>query len=292
MNVTSSTSEHITVEASRHNYVQAGSRHSSGQDRRQQNTNIVVFNQLFTALPPLMLGLLLFCAWYAASVYGHINSLILPSPTDVFASLLDGLTSGLYLQHTLITVQESLLGFLLAVALALPLGYGVAKSRLLARTLQPYLAAGQAIPAIVIAPFLYLWFGIGTLSVMIVCMLVVLFPMVINTILGIQTIERELLEAARLEGAAGWSMLSRIEFPLALPALLAAVRTGLTLSVTGAIVGEFFCNPDHGLGALVHIALNQYNMAFMFATVIVLAVLAALYFGATWFLVKLAKLVY
>ena len=178
------------------------------------------------------------------------------------------------------------------MAIALPLGYGVAKSRLLAYTLQPYLAAGQAIPAIVIAPFLYLWFGIGTLSVIIVCMLVVLFPMVINTILGVQTIERELLEAAQLEGAAGWSLLSQIEFPLALPAILAAVRTGLTLSITGAIVGEFFCNPDHGLGALVHIALNQYNMAFMFATVLVLAVLAALYFGATWFLLKLAEVIY
>jgi len=231
-------------------------------------------------------------AWYIATSSGRINSLILPAPADVFSSLMDGLRSGLYWEHTLITVQESLFGFLLAVAIALPLGYGVAKSRLLAYTLQPYLAAGQAVPAIVIAPFLYLWFGIGTLSVIVVCMLVVLFPMVINTVLGIQTIERELLEAARLEGAVGWSMLTQIEFPLALPAILAAVRTGLTLSITGAIVGEFFCNPDHGLGALVHIALNQYNMAFMFATVIVLAVLAALYFGATWFLLKLAEVVY
>ena len=272
--------------------VQEASFRSEDQGSRRQNRKKGSFNRLFSSFPPIFLGVLLLIAWYSVTASGRINSLILPAPTDVFSSLIDGIRSGLYWEHTLITVQESLLGFLLAVIIALPLGYGVAKSRLLAYTLQPYLAAGQAIPAIVIAPFLYLWFGIGTLSVIIVCMLVVLFPMVINTILGVQTIERELLEAARLEGAAGWSLLSRIEFPLALPAILAAVRTGLTLSITGAIVGEFFCNPDHGLGALVNIALNQYNMAFMFATVIVLALLAALYFGATWFLLKLAEVIY
>lgn len=272
--------------------VQEASSQRGEQSSRRQNRKVGSFNRLFSSFPPILLGVLLLIAWYSVTASGRINSLILPAPVDVFSSLLDGIGSGLYWEHTLITVQESLFGFLLAVMIALPLGYGVAKSRLLAYTLQPYLAAGQAIPAIVIAPFLYLWFGIGTLSVIIVCMLVVLFPMVINTILGVQTIERELLEAAQLEGAAGWSLLSQIEFPLALPAILAAVRTGLTLSITGAIVGEFFCNPDHGLGALVHIALNQYNMAFMFATVLVLAVLAALYFGATWFLLKLAEVIY
>ncbi len=284
------TSERTSSKVIRRLDAQDASSRRGEQSSRWQNRRSS--NWLFSSFPPILLGVLLLIAWYSVTASGRINSLILPTPTDVFSSLIDGISSGLYWEHTLITVQESLFGFLLAVTIALPLGYGVAKSRLLAYTLQPYLAAGQAVPAIVIAPFLYLWFGIGTLSVIVVCMLVVLFPMVINTILGVQTIERELLEAAQLEGAAGWSLLSQIEFPLALPAILAAVRTGLTLSITGAIVGEFFCNPDHGLGALVNIALNQYNMAFMFATVIVLAVLAALYFGATWFLLKLAEIIY
>lgn len=286
------TSERTSSKVPRRLDVQDASSQRGEQGSQRQNRKAGSFNRLLSSFPPILLGGLLLIVWYGVTVSGRINSLILPAPADVFSSLVDGISSGLYWEHTLITVQESLFGFLLALMIALPLGYGVAKSRLLAYTLQPYLAAGQAIPAIVIAPFLYLWFGIGTLSVIIVCMLVVLFPMVINTIFGVQTIERELLEAAQLEGAAGWSLLSQIEFPLALPAILAAVRTGLTLSITGAIVGEFFCNPDHGLGALVHIALNQYNMAFMFATVLVLAVLASLYFGATWFLLKLAEVVY
>lgn len=250
-----------------------------------------VFHLPVTILPWLLALVLLVC-WYLATAQGGANSLILPAPADVFSSLLSGISSGLYLKNTLVTVQESVFGFLLAVIVALPLGYGLAKSRLLAATLQPYLAAGQAIPAIVIAPLLVLWLGYGTLPTMLVCMLVVLFPMVINTIFGVQSIDQALTDAARVEGAAGWAMLAHIEFPLALPAVLAAVRTCFTLSITGALVGEFVGGGDQGLGALVLIAKNQYNTPLMFSTLVVLAALAAVYYGATWLLVKLADVVY
>ncbi len=92
--------------------------------------------------------------------------------------------------------------------------------------------------------------------------------------------------------ASGWSMLVRIEFPLALPAILAALRTGLTLSITGALVGEFVSNSGQGLGALVFLAKDQFNAPLMFATLIILAVLAAVYYGSTWSLVKLANTIY
>jgi NitT/TauT family transport system permease protein len=241
---------------------------------------------------PWLLALVLLIGWYIATTPGRINSLILPAPADVFTSLANGITSGLYLSNALVTMQESIFGFLLAVVVALPLGYGLAKSRLLSAALQPYLAAGQAIPAIVIAPLLLLWLGYGTLPIMLVCALVVLFPMVINTIFGIQSIDRTLTDAARVEGATGWPMLAYIEFPLALPAVLAAVRSCFTLSITGALVGEFVAGGDQGLGALVLIAKNQYNTPLMFSTLVVLAVLAAIYYGATWLLVRLAAWVY
>jgi NitT/TauT family transport system permease protein len=262
---------------------------------RQASLRRVQTTQRFLSLLlPLGLGCALFVIWYASAAAGKINSLILPAPADVFVSLVDGLRSGLYWTHVWITIQESLSGFLLATLIALPLGYGVAKSRLLASVLQPYLAAGQAIPAIVMAPFLTIWLGQGRsiLPVVVVCMLVVLFPLVMNTILGVRTIDPSLQDAARVEGARGWTLLRHIEFPLALPAILSAVRTCLTLSITGAVVGEFVCSPDRGLGGLVQIALNQFNTTFMFATVIVLALLAAFYYSATWLLVKLAESIY
>jgi len=242
--------------------------------------------------PPIILAVFLLVSWCLSTARGGVPKYILPTPGDVLSTLFVGLKSGLFLSNTLVTMQESLLGFCLAVIVALPVGYGLAKSRLFAATVQPYLAAGQAIPAIVIAPLLVLWLGYGVLPIIILCMLIVLFPMVITTALGVQTIDHSLTDAARVEGASGLQMLVHIEFPLALPAILAAVRTGLTLSITGALVGEFVLSGDLGLGSLVLQAKNQFDLPLMFATLVILAGLAALYYGASWSLVKLAEAIY
>jgi len=161
-----------------------------------------MMERLMAVAPALVVAVILLISWYTSTAYALVNTtLILPRPGDVFASLVDGLNSGLFLGSALVTIQESVLGFLLALVIALPLGYGLAKSRWIAAAVQPYLAAGQAMPAIVIAPLLIFWLGAGLLSVTIVCMLVVLFPMVITTVLGVQTIDKSLLDAARVEGA-------------------------------------------------------------------------------------------
>ena len=251
-----------------------------------------VSHHLLVIVPPLLLGAVILAIWFAGTSLGHVQSLILPAPGDVFASLGAGLSNGLFLSNALVTIEESLVGFLLAVAIGLPLGYGIAKWRLFAATVQPYLAAGQAIPAIVIAPVLYLLLGYGVVPIIILCALIVLFPMVITTALGFQTIDPALVDAARVEGASGWPMLAKIEFPLALPAILAALRTGLTLSITGALVGEFVVQGASGLGALVLVSTDQFNTPQLFATLLVLAFLAALYYTASWLLVRLANAIY
>lgn len=260
--------------------------------RSSRTPTLHVTRRVLSIVPPLVVAIIVLVSWYLSTTSAGINRLFLPAPGDVFTSLYNGLSSGMFFSNTLVTVQESVFGFLIAVAIALPLGYGLAKSRLLSDAIQPYLAAGQAIPAIVIAPLLVIWLGYGVFPNMIICMLVVLFPMVINTILGVQTIDSSLTDAARVEGAAGWSLLAHIEFPLALPAILAAVRTGFTLSITGAIVAEFVSGGDAGLGSLVLQAKNQFNTPLMFATLVVLAVLAALYYSTTWLLVRLVEAVY
>jgi NitT/TauT family transport system permease protein len=249
-------------------------------------------SRLLTILAPVLLGVALLGGWYLSTARGLVATYELPPPSDVWTSLWDGLTSGLFLRMAWVTLQESLGGFLLAVMVALPVGFGLAKWRLFAATVYPYLAAGQAIPAIVIAPFLVVWMGYGMGPTIVLCFLVVLFPMIIMTALGFQTLDPVLVDAARVEGAAFWPMLTRIEFPLALPAIMAAVRTGLTLSIVGALVGEFVTNTDQGLGALVQIAKNQYDVPLMFATVLVLAVLAVIFYGITWGLTRLTEAVY
>ncbi len=289
MSVTTTTAEEASLEVPE--AAPGDSRILPPQINRTRATQIVAQRVLLMA-PPIVLAVFLLVSWYVSTATGNVPAFILPAPHDVFAALADGLRSGLFLSNALVTIQESLLGFLLAVIVALPLGYGLAKSRLIASAIQPYLAAGQAIPAIVIAPVLVLWLGYGLVPITILCMLVVLFPMVITTALGVQTIDHTFTDAARVEGASGWSMLVNIEFPLALPAVLAALRTGLTLSITGALVGEFVSNSGQGLGALVFLAKDQFNTPLLFATLLVLAGLAALYYGASWLLVKLAEAIY
>jgi len=290
MSVTTVVTEDVSSEV-RH-YVQNDARPLLPQKRRVRPVSWNAVERVLSVSPPILLALILLVSWYLGTTYGHVPSLILPAPGDVLASLSNGLSSGLLLNAALVTAQESMLGFLLAVVIALPLGYGLAKSRLFAAAIQPYLAAGQAIPAIVIAPLLVIWLGYGLLPNVLLCMLIVLFPMVITTVLGMQTIDPTLIDAARVEGASGWSLLTYIEFPLALPAVLAGVRTSLTLSVMGAVVGEFVSGGDQGLGVFVQLAKEQFDTAGLFATLVVLAVLAALYYGVSWALVKLAEVVY
>jgi NitT/TauT family transport system permease protein len=289
MSVTTSTSQDVSLEIRKRS--RTGKKNTTSSYLSARAT-LNTTQRILLVVPPVVLALLLLLGWYVSTTYGHVSNLILPAPADVFASLSDGFSSGWLLSNALVTIQESLLGFLLAVAVALPLGYALAKSRLIAATVQPYLAAGQAIPAIVIAPILMIWIGYGLVPIVILCMLVVLFPMVITTELGVRSIDPTLTDAARVEGASGWSMLAHIEFPLALPAILAAVRTGLTLSITGALVGEFVSGGDMGLGGLLLQAQNQINTPLLFATLVVLAVLAALYYGSSWLLVKLAAIIY
>lgn len=274
-----------------HKLAQNGT-HLPPPKNKRARTSLKALHRTASLVPPLVLALFLLLSWYISTTYAKIPSLILPAPGDVLSSLSNGISSGLFISNTWITIEESVLGFLLALVVALPLGYGLAKSRLIAATLQPYIAAGQAIPAIVIAPLLVIWVGYGLLPITILCMLVVLFPMVITTVLGMQTIDTNLTDAARVEGASGWSMLAHIEFPLALPSILAGVRTGLTLSVTGALVGEFVTSGDSGLGGLLLQAQNQLNTPLLFATLVILAGLAALYYSASWLLVKLAEAIY
>ncbi len=297
MSVTTSTTEDVSLRVHQHVHgdIQAGIHKDiqmpAGKKRRAR-VSLDTMERVLSISPPMVLALIVLVGWYLGTSYGHIPSLILPAPGDVLTSLFQGLSSGMLLSAALVTTQESVLGFLLALVVALPLGYGLAKSRLLAAAVHPYLAAGQAIPAIVIAPLLVIWLGYGLVPNVILCMLIVLFPMVITTILGVQTIDQALTDAARVEGASGWSLLRYIEFPLALPAVLAGIRTSLTLSVMGAVVGEFVSGGDQGLGALVQLAKEQFDTPALFATLVILAVLAALYYGTSWLLVKLAEAVY
>jgi NitT/TauT family transport system permease protein len=220
-----------------------------------------------------MVGLLVLAIWQLVTASGAVAQYLLPAPADVLRTFWRSLTNGLLINYTLATLEESLAGFALGACVALPLGYGIARSRLISRSAEPYLAASQAIPAVALAPLLSLWLGYDLPPIAVLCALIVFFPSVVNTALSVRLLDREILDAARTDGAGWWAMLRHIELPLALPGILAGLRTSLTLSITGAVVGEFVVS-DRGLGGLLNIARGQFDSALVFATLLTLALLA------------------
>jgi NitT/TauT family transport system permease protein len=241
---------------------------------------------LRAAAPALLLGITVLALWQLVTVTGAVLPYYLPAPGDVLRAWLRevGLsgssshTTPQLLSYGLTTLMESVAGFLLGTAIAIPLGYGIARSQALARALQPYMAAMQALPAIALAPLLTMWLGYDSPPVIALCALIVFFPMVVNTALGLRTLDRDLLDAARVAGAEGWTLFRYMEFPLALPSILAGLRVGLTLSITGAVVGEFVAG-GQGLGELLIVASSQSNRPLEFATLLTLALLAAILYA-------------
>ncbi|MFJ8433994.1 ABC transporter permease [Kitasatospora sp. NPDC094019] len=230
-------------------------------------------------LTPLVPGVLLLLLWAGAVDGGAVSSFFLPHPVDLAREFVAALGRGTLLDATVTTLYESLAGVALGTAVALPLGYLLARSRLAARALQPYLAATQAVPAVALAPLLALWLGYGTWPVVVLCALMVFFPILVNTVLGIRGLDREVLAAARVDGVGAWGMMRHIEFPLALPSVLAGLRTGVTLSVTGAVVGEFVMGGE-GLGQLLAVQRNGSDTLGMFSTLLMLSLLAVALYGA------------
>lgn len=223
---------------------------------------------------PVLFGLVLLGIWLVTTGSGAVPAFFLPEPRVVASTLGRQFAQGSMLGYVRVTIAESLLGSALGAAVAIPLGYAIARSELIAATLQPYLAALQAIPAVALAPLLALWLGYGLAPVIVLCALLVFFPIVVNTTLGLWGLDRDVLDAARADGATGWRLCRHIEAPLASPSILAGLRTGVTWSITGAVVGEFVVGGD-GLGQFLAVQRDYADSAGLFATLVVLALLAA-----------------
>lgn len=224
-------------------------------------------------LPSAIVFVALLGLWWFVTTVGLVNTHFLPSPQSALARLFAGreyFTDALWL-----TLKEAFLGCVVAAMIGIPVGYAIAKSRLFSRTIQPYLAASQAIPAVAIAPLLTIWIGYGLAPIVVLCAIMVMFPVVVNTAVGIKHIDPDMIGAARLDGASAFALIRHIEAPLAAPSILSGLRTGFTLSITGAVVGEMVIG-GRGLGILLTGAQNSADTTGMFATIILLAAAAML----------------
>lgn len=223
---------------------------------------------------PITLGLIILIAWVVSTEMGMVGSWALPAPGRVWSRLVSGLSDGYLLDATVQTMYEALLGCVLGAVIGVPFGFAIAHFKRLAASVQPYLAASQAIPAVAIAPLLVLWVGYGTTPIVILCTILVIFPIIINTTVGVRSIDPDLIGAARIDGAGALTLLSYIELPLAAPNILAGLRNGFTLSITGAVVGEMVIGGQTGLGILLTSAQALNDLSGMFAAIVILAATA------------------
>jgi NitT/TauT family transport system permease protein len=195
------------------------------------------------------------------------------------------LQDGSLAHNTAATLLEVLLGLLAGVVLATLTGYLLGKSFLLERLLSPFLVASQAIPIVAIAPLLVIWFGPGMFSKVLICALIVFFPVLVNTIVGVRAVPENLSDLMRSMRATPLQMLRYLEIPAALPVFLGGLRIGATLSVIGAVVGEFV-GADRGLGFLVNVGRGQFDTALVFVAVFTLVGLALGLYGLVVLLEK------
>lgn len=217
-------------------------------------------------------------AWEGAARWGGFPAFILPAPASVWERFLATLADGSLLRNTAATLYEVLLGLLAGAMMATVFGYLLGKSRLLERLLSPYLVASQAIPIVAIAPLLVIWFGPGLFSKILICSLIVFFPVLVNTVVGVRAVPEHLRDLMRSMRATPLQMLRYLEIPAALPVFLGGLRIGATLSVIGAVVGEFV-GADRGLGFLVNVGRGQYDTALVFVAVFTLVTLALALYG-------------
>jgi len=224
---------------------------------------------------PLILALL---GWFLLTRLGNIPAILLPPPELVWARFVDSLQDGSLVRNGLSTLEKIVLGLVSGVGSATLLGYLLAKSRPLERLLTPYIVASQSIPVVAIAPLLIIWFGSSMFSKVLICALIVFFPVLINTVVGLRAVPDNLRQLMRVLRATRWQTFRLLEVPAALPVFLGGLRIGATLSVIGAVVGEFMA-PDRGLGRIINEARGRYDTALVFVAVFTLIAMALALYG-------------
>lgn len=222
-----------------------------------------------------MLVVAFFAAWQVAGELFQVPKWLLPSPLDIAAALVT--SNQLLAIHAWVTLQEVLAGFALSFVAGVALAVGIAYSRVVERAVYPFVVASQTVPVVAIAPILLIWFGYGLLPKVIVVALICFFPIVVNTVDGLRSVDPNLVKLLRSMGASRWQLFAKAQFPTSLPYLFSGTRVAVAVSVIGAVIGEWV-GASAGLGYLMVRSASQFQTARVFAAIVVLSVLGVALF--------------
>jgi NitT/TauT family transport system permease protein len=206
-----------------------------------------------------------------------VPPLIVPAPSVVLLVLWKGLVTGFLWHHLWVTSIETLLGFVLGSSIGFICGILLGEIVKLRLLIWPYVLATQVVPKLALGPIFIIWFGFGIPSTVVITALICFFPLVENTMTGIQTAAPEKRDLFRMLGAGRWKTLFRLKIPAGLPTIMAGVRVSIVLALVGAVVGEFIGGSE-GLGASIIAAQGMMDTPLMFALFILITLLGVLFY--------------
>jgi len=223
-------------------------------------------------------GILVFLAvWEAGVALYKMPAYLLPAPSVIFETFVREFPRLAY--HGWVTAYEMLLGYGLAVAVAVPLAIAITSSQRFDSFVMPMLLFFQVVPKVAIAPLFLVWFGVGALPKILVAFLISFFPIVIDAAVGLRSMSGEMTDLARSMGASRMQVFARFRLPTSLPYLFSGLKVAATLAVAGAVVGEFV-GADKGLGYLLLVTNSNMETALMFATIVALTIIGLVFFYA------------
>jgi NitT/TauT family transport system permease protein len=230
-----------------------------------------------TVLSPLSLVLLI-VLWEAASRAGLVAPIVLPPPSRVWDGLVILFTAPWFPQHVWLTTAETLIGFVIGGAAAILLGIVMVNMPLVKEVIYPYVVAFQVMPKVVLAPIFITWFGFGMESKIVMAIAISFFPVVINTVVGLESVEENASLLMRSFVASRRQVFCKLAWPTALPSIFAGLKTSLTLALIGALVAEFVTAKE-GLGTLITTFSFELKVHLVFAVIIVVSVLGLALYG-------------
>lgn len=225
---------------------------------------------------PVAILLIVLGIWESAVHLFEIPRYILPAPSKIVVTLFS--KHAQLLKHTLVTLEEMLLGFLLAVSIGVPLAVLMFEFPALEKAFYPYVIGSQTVPVFAIAPLLVLWFGFGIASKVIMAALIVFFAIVLNTLDGLKSTDPDTVNLFRILRATRWQILWKVRIPSALPFIFSGAKIGISISTIGAVIGEWV-GAKAGLGYLMLYANGQLQISLVFAAIFCLTILGLSLFG-------------
>jgi NitT/TauT family transport system permease protein len=231
-----------------------------------------------TSIASLLLLFAFMAVWEGYVRFFDVSTFLLPPPSLVIVEWIRSLGTASLWFHTWITTYETILGFVIAAVIGVGLGAVLGKLPKLEQTLNPFIIATQVVPKVALVPLFVVWFGFGLAPKVIIAAVLAFFPILLNTILGVKSVDRGHREVLISINASRWQSITQLEFPSSLPYILTGMEIGIVLAIIGAVVGEYL-GGNQGLGNLAVKEMNSYNTTALFAVIIHLSLLGFIFYA-------------